>query len=180
MADETSSCTPQQCEFQDNLERLRTVGFFSGIPMEPLKVLAYLAKRESYAEGETLFEQDEVDAQAFVLLTGAAQSSMQLSGDGSASGPTVTVAEYEEGDFIGGLSLLGDMRRLFTLTATRPTTCLVLTREQFMRTMEQFPQALPRVLASVVDDVRSWERALLAEHASEFTACRAQLGVTLI
>jgi len=56
------------CEFQDNLNLLRQTYFFSGLPLETLKVFAYLCTRESFDPGEQLFRQGEEDGQAFYFI----------------------------------------------------------------------------------------------------------------
>ena len=53
--------TTQSSEFQENLEILRQTYFFSGLPLQGLKVLAFVCTREKYKEGELLFKQDEDD-----------------------------------------------------------------------------------------------------------------------
>ena len=44
---------PTICEFQDNLNLLRQTYFFSGLPLETLKVFAYLCDREKFRSGRT-------------------------------------------------------------------------------------------------------------------------------
>ena len=42
-------------EFQENLEILRQTYFFSGLPLETLKIFAYLCTREKFRQGEHIF-----------------------------------------------------------------------------------------------------------------------------
>jgi hypothetical protein len=42
------------CEYQENLDILRQTYFFSGLPLESLKIFAYLCTREKFKEGEVL------------------------------------------------------------------------------------------------------------------------------
>ena len=58
------------CEFQQNLEILRQIEFFAGLPMETLKVFAYLCTRESFSAEEYLYTKDDDDGQAFYILSG--------------------------------------------------------------------------------------------------------------
>ena len=67
-----SSLSPSS-EYQENLDILRQTYFFSGLPLESLKVFAYLCTRERFKTGETLFLQGEEDADAFCLIAGKAQ-----------------------------------------------------------------------------------------------------------
>jgi CRP-like cAMP-binding protein len=88
--------------------------------------------------------------------------------------------KYVEGEFIGSLALLSDMRRLFSLKALTDMTCLILTRDKFAKVMEQFPELMPKILKSVVDGVRAWEERLLIDQDGLCEACRQKAGVSLI
>ncbi len=68
------------CEFQENLNLLRQTYFFSGMPLESLKVFAYLCARDKFKAGEYLFQQNEDDAQAYYLIEGAASLERQENG----------------------------------------------------------------------------------------------------
>ena len=48
-------------ELEQNLEFLRQTYFFSGIPLEALKVFAYLCTREKFKSGEYIFRQFHVE-----------------------------------------------------------------------------------------------------------------------
>ena len=120
-------------EFQENLELLRQIYFFSGLPLETLKVFAYLCSREKFKQDEYIFSQDEDDGRAFYIINGQAQLERRNNGE------TTGVREYTTGEFIGGLTLLGETKRLFSLKSTTDTTCLVLSREKFSKTMEHVP-----------------------------------------
>jgi len=56
-----SSLSPS-CEYQENLGILRQTYFFSGLPLESLKIFAYLCTREKFREGEFLFRQARMTA----------------------------------------------------------------------------------------------------------------------
>ena len=52
--------TGGSCEFQENLEILRQIDFFAGLPIETLKIFAYLCSREKYQAGDYLFAGESV------------------------------------------------------------------------------------------------------------------------
>jgi len=94
----------QTSEFQQNLELLRNIYFFAGLPLESLKVLAYICTRETFKVGEYLFQQDDDDGQAFYILSGKTElEHRDENGDHM-------IREYEAEDFLGGLVLLSNMR----------------------------------------------------------------------
>jgi CRP-like cAMP-binding protein len=161
-------------EFQENLELLRQIYFFSGLPLETLKVFAYLCSREKFKQNEYIFSQDEDDGRAFYIINGQAQLERKDTGE------TTEVREYTTGEFIGGLTLLGETKRLYSLKSTTDTTCLVLSREKFSKTMEQFPSLLAKICNAVAKSIDTWEERFLSDRADQCGDCLDKLGVTLI
>lgn len=162
------------CEFQQNLEILRQIDFFAGLPMETLKVFAYLCARESFATEDYLYHEDDDDGQAFYILSG------QLSLIHEVDGREVSIRNYAAGEFIGGLSLLGSTRRLFALKAGQDTECLLLTREKFTKAITQFPDLIPKIFKSVVDSIRSWDQQLLFEMAEKGLSLERAVGISAL
>ncbi|MEJ2166369.1 MAG: cyclic nucleotide-binding domain-containing protein [Desulfobacterales bacterium] len=161
-------------ELQENLEILRQTYFFSGLPLETLKIFAYLCTREKFKPGENIFRQDEDDGQAFYIIEGKARLERRNNGE------TSEVRNCEPGEFLGGLTLLGDTGRLFTLKSVAETTCLVLNREKFSKTMEQFPGLMMKICKAVAQHIDTWEKRFLADQGDQCGGCMRRLGVTLI
>jgi CRP-like cAMP-binding protein len=170
--DENSPSPPS--EYQENLDILRQTYFFSGVPLESLKVFAYLCTRERYKNEEILFRQGEDDGDAFCLISGRAR--LERADDSK----TLTVRVFGPGEFIGGLSLLGETRRLYSLRALENTVCLVLSREKFSKTLQQFPGQMPRIFKAVVAAINRWEEHFLDEMSGDCGGCLPQLGVSLL
>jgi CRP-like cAMP-binding protein len=162
------------CEFQQNLEILRQVRFFAGLPPEALKLLAYLCKRETFRPGDLLFTQGEDDGQAFFLVSGNARLLRETNGRQHA------MRVFEAGTFLGGISLLGSLRRLFSLAAVTDVVCLVLTREKFSRVLEQFPDMMPKVLKGLVESIGAWEERFMSDAFFSADSCHQKSGVSLI
>jgi len=170
---EKNNATPSS-EFQENLELLRQTYFFSGLPLETLKIFAYLCTREKFKQDEYVFSQDEDVGRAFYIIAGRALL------ERNDNGQTTGIREYNTGEFIGGLTLLGETKRLFSLKSLADTTCLVLNREKFSKTMEQFPNLLVKICNAVAKNIDSWEERFLSDHAGQCSGCLNNLGVTLI
>ena len=168
-----NNLTPS-CEFQDNLEILRQTYFFSGLPLETLKIFAYLCTREVFRQGEHIFRQDEDDGRAFYIIDGRARL------ERNDNGKKIEIRDYQTGEFLGGLTLLGETRRLFSLKSVTDTTCLVLNRGKFLKTMEQFPNLLARICNAVAQSIDSWEDRFLSDLGDQCGECMSKLGVTLI
>ena len=165
---------PESSEFQQNLELLRQMDFFSALSIEALKVFAYLFTRERFKPGDQLFDQEDNDGKAFYILSGTAEIVRQ-----DERGETI-LGKFVQGEFFGGLALLGDMRRLFSVRAQTDLICLAMTREKFTKAIGQFPELMPRVLETVVKGIRLWEERLLLEPGGLCDQCRKKLGVSLI
>ncbi len=161
-------------EFQENLEILRQIYFFSGLPLETLKIFAYLCTREKFKQGEHIFRQDEDDGQAFFIVEGKARLERKE------NGVPVEIRDCQAGEFLGGLTLLGETGRLFSLRSVTETTCLVLNREKFTKTMEQFPGLMMKICKAVSQSIDSWERRFLTDQGDQCGQCMERLGVTLI
>lgn len=162
------------CEFTENLNLLRQIAFFSGMPLEPLKVFAYLCVRETFRPGDHLMRQDEDDGQAFHLLSG------RVAVERREGERTIAVRTIEAGAFVGGLALLSELPRLFSLRAETQTLCLVLGREKFAQAIRRFPDQIPRLFRAVAEAVSAWEASFLADRPATCDACLAHLGVSLL
>ena len=162
------------CEYQENLDILRQIDFFSGLPLEATKVFAYLCTRDSFKPGDAIFQQGDEDDRAFFIISGQARL-FQQSGDT----PTA-IRDYGDGEFIGRMTLLGQSRRLFTLTATAPITCLVITREKFARALEKFADLTPKFIEVVVTNIYKWEKHFLQIRSGDCAACLQIAGVSLV
>ena len=162
------------CEFRENLSILREIRFFSELPMETLKVLAYLCVREPFKAGDYLFRQKDDDGRAFYIISGRAR---MIYPDEKKSR---TIREVETGTFLGSLALLGKAPRLFSMQAIKDTTCLIMSREKFTKALEQFPDTIPRILKAVVESVHTWEKRFLAESDESSEKCFQKIGVSLL
>lgn len=160
-------------ELEENLEILRQTYFFSGLPLETLKIFAYLCTREKFKPGEYIFRQHEDDGRAFYIINGKAR--LEREDNGSVK----EIRECHSGEFFGGLTLMGEIRRLFSLKAAEDTICLVLVRDKFSKAIEQFPDIMPRIFKAVAKNIDSWEEHFLADRADLCGQCMANLGVSL-
>lgn len=170
-----SSTEPRQgaSEYMANLELLLQIPLFAKLPLEALKVLGFLCKRQTFKPGEMIFHQHELDPNAYFIIEGSARLVHE-------NGREELLTEYKEGNFLGGLSLFSDIKRLFSLRAVSKVTCLTLSREKFQKTLQQFPDIAGRLFENAVRSIYEWEAGLLGGHALDCPQCRANVGVTLV
>ncbi|MBW1982507.1 MAG: cyclic nucleotide-binding domain-containing protein [Deltaproteobacteria bacterium] len=174
MSSSTGNTRADACEFTENLQILRHIDFFAGLPLDALKVIAYLFTRETFAAGDRLFQQNSNDGQAFYIFSGTARLFREEEQG------EIVVRDFGPGDFLGGLALCADVPRLFSLKAVTEIDCMILTREKFSKVMEQFPQLLPAVLKAVVVAVRTWEERLFLGETPVSDVCVPTLGVSML
>ncbi len=166
--------TSATSELDQNLELLRQTYLFAVVPLESLKVFAYLCAREKFKQGEYLIRQGEDDGQAFYVIEGQAKLEREEGGS------VQSVREIEAGEFIGGMSLMGSMQRLYSVRAETETTCLILNREKFSRTMSKFQDLMPSFFKALVGQIDTWEKSFLAGRMDQCSECLKQLGVSLL
>jgi CRP/FNR family transcriptional regulator, cyclic AMP receptor protein len=160
-------------EYQANLEILMQLPLFAGLPIEPLKVLAYLCKRETYKPGEIIFHEHEVDPHAYHIVEGTGTLSRE-------TGEEAEYTEFGEREFIGSMSLFCDMKRLFTLRAKTKVICLTLSRDKFQKVVERFPEITSKMVEAILMGVHEWEERFIREHIPACDLCRKWIGVTLV
>ncbi|MDP2644368.1 MAG: cyclic nucleotide-binding domain-containing protein [Desulfobacterales bacterium] len=166
------TCTT--CEYQENLDLLRHIYFFSGIPLDALKLFAYLCTRESFKPDDYLFHQNDPAGRAFYFISGQARLTFH------SDGRELVIRDYKVGDFLGGLTLMGNIRRLFSLTALTETTCLIMSRNKFTKALENFPGLLPIVTNVLIDELVRWEERFLDSSLEKCAECMRKVGVSLI
>lgn len=161
------------CDFSRALEILRDLPLLSGVSLEGIKVLAYLAVAESFSAGEELLGQGEKMEAAYFLLDGEVAVSRRW-GDTEKH-----LYSREQGAFLGGLGLLAPAKSLFSVRAVTDVCCLALGREKFLKTAERFPDMLPKILGNVVEHVFRWEETFVRAHAEECVDRTSEMGLTL-
>jgi CRP-like cAMP-binding protein len=164
-------------ELEQNLNYLRRTYFFSTVPVEALKVFAYLCHREEFGPDEYLFRQSEDNGRAFYLIEGCAVLEHR---DGD---QIRVIRQCGPGDFLCGLGLLGKLNRLFSLKATNRIVSLVLARNKFSKVWKQFPDITPKMFQSILNTVVEWENRFLSEYTARpdhGDDCLHRLGVSIL
>lgn len=147
--------TGGRCEMDENLEILRNIQAFSCIPMDRLRLYAYLSKRMHFKEGEFVFRHGDSDDKGYIIISGRVQVIREY------QDRSLLLGEFQEGDFFGGLALLSDIKRLFSVKALTDTHCLTIDRESFRKIMIQFPEIAARVLDVMIKRIVIMEERLL-------------------
>ena len=160
--------------YKKNLDIIRDIAYFAGMPLEVLKLLAYLCKRVNYQEGEFVFEQGDVSDRVYYILEGKAEI---LRTEGS---DVLTLGEIGEGRFLGSLALLADAKLLFSMRATSPLTCITLTRNDFWPHVAKDQHAAAAFLGAITQGVVNWEERYLVADQCKSGRTLTEVGVSLI
>ena len=149
-----------RCELDDNLDILRRVPIFSGIPLDQLKLYAYLSKRRHFRAGEFIFRQWETGVHGYVIIRGKAQVIREYEDQ------SVFLHEYQEGELFGALALMSDGIRLVSVKAVTDLECLTIDRKTFQKLFVQFPEAGIRMLDFMIKRITQLEEKLLQVKAA--------------
>lgn len=163
----------EACEYDKNLELLRALPLFSGLPLESQRAYAYLCRRVRYQQDSVLFHQDDMDNKAYIVVSGALHL-FRNDGEGE-----YTCGGVTEGRFFGALALMADVRRLFTARAAVPTVCLVLPRKKLLTDLIQKPEIAAQFMKGVTDRIITWEEKRL-QRAECATVPETDITISLI
>lgn len=163
------------CEFDQNLNMLRNIPLFAELGIEPLKALTYVCKNMRYRQGDILFEQGMQDTQAYCLVSGNLEV-RHFDGERQA-----TLHQLEPGAFIGALSLITRTKRLFTLQAAGPATCMILPQRHFQSVVVKNPDVAGAFFKALYQAMYRWEEQFISRPAwRTLQETDGYLGVTLL
>jgi CRP/FNR family transcriptional regulator, cyclic AMP receptor protein len=164
-----------QSEFVEDLNVFRQIEFFSGFPIDVLKLFAFLCKRQSYKTGDVIFQQNNDDSCSYYILQGKAKLVFKN------QNKDFFIREYGAENYFGVLSLMTPMVKQFSLIAVEDTTCLVMNRDSFSKVVDQFPDIPVKIVKSIGERVLQAEKKCIAEFENEGKEELKQLlGVSLI
>jgi CRP/FNR family cyclic AMP-dependent transcriptional regulator len=161
-------------ELQDNILLLREIDFFSGLPMEVVKLFAYLCFRVTFKPGQYLLQQDEDDACAYYIISGEVELLRQE------NGLTESIRRYGADSFLGSLALFSPVPRLFSLRAVNDVKCLAMDRERFSKAVKQFPDIMPRLTKVIAERIIAWERHFILKQHDRLPTFDNTIGISLI
>ena len=160
--------------FQEDLEHIRQAPLLRGLDYECLKLLAMLCRRITLITDDQLMVQGEDDGHAFMILSGKVNA-IYTKGE-----TTQVICQFGPDQFVGGCALLGRLPRLFTLQATEETAVLRLSREEFQKTVQQFPHAISQITGNLVSELVGWDRSRLEVFNMKEELDLQALGVSLL
>lgn len=145
---------------REEVELLQRIPLFANVEASKLKLLAFTSERIAFESGQVLFRQGDAGDAAYIIIEGDAE--VLVSG---ASGP-IQVAVLGRNEIVGEIAILCDVPRTATIRALQRVVCLRISKDLFLRLINEFPQiavAVVRELASRVEAGNQKLRTALAE-----------------
>jgi CRP-like cAMP-binding protein len=132
-----------------NVQRdlLRPVWLFAECSHKELDAIAKVATPLDVPAGTTLTKQNEVGREFFVVVHGSVEACRD----------TVVLGELKPGDCFGEMSLLEALPRVATVTATTPTTVLVIHARDFKQVVTAVPSIDRKMLLVLARRLREIE-----------------------
>jgi CRP-like cAMP-binding protein len=145
---------------REEVELLQRIPLFANVEASKLKLLAFTSERIAFESGQVLFRQGDAGDAAYIIIEGEAEVLVN-----GASGP-IQVAVLGRNEIVGEIAILCEVPRTATIKALQRLVCLRISKDLFLRLINEFPQiavAVVRELASRVEAGNQKLRAALAE-----------------
>lgn len=145
---------------REEVELLQRIPLFANVEASKLKLLAFTSERIAFESGQVLFRQGDAGDAAYIIIEGEAEVLVN-----GASGP-IQVAVLGRNEIVGEIAILCDVPRTATIRALQRLVCLRISKDLFLRLINEFPQiavAVVRELASRVEAGNQKLRTALAE-----------------
>jgi len=173
----TNKDDTKETEFVETLNILKQAVLFSRAPLEALKLLALVCQRQVYEPKDIIFNQDEDDGAAYLIIEGTALLVLEK------DKKRYEIREYGPDAFLGGFSLMAPMIKPFSLKALESgsVTCLVITRKGFTKVADQFPEILQTTGNALVKRTLEADKKIIQEFTGSAPPdVRNILGISLI
>lgn len=140
----------------DAQEVLQSVPLFRRMKPKEVKALARWTTTRTFDPGQVIVGEGQMGVGLYCIQSGAVKVSRR--------GPQndIELREMGPGQTFGELSLLDDQPRSATVTATRPTTAILLDKSQFLAELRTHPEIGLAIIPTLVD----WLREADARSAS--------------
>jgi CRP/FNR family transcriptional regulator, cyclic AMP receptor protein len=128
------------------VQALRGAPLFAGLSKKQLAELARVTEDVQVAAGTILCKEGRLGREFFVIVDGT----VEVTRAGK------HVAKRREGEFFGEIALLTTTTRTATVQATTPLRCLILTRGDFRRVLDQNRDIERKVIQALAERLASY------------------------
>ncbi|MDP9238647.1 MAG: cyclic nucleotide-binding domain-containing protein [Chloroflexota bacterium] len=140
-------------------DALRNVQLFSQLASKDLGRLGRAVVERNYKKGETIMKEGEQAVAFFIITSGKVEVSQSVGSKKSQTLDTLGPSAY-----VGEMALIDGGPRAATVKALEDTTCLVLSRWDFVAELQTSPHMAVAMLPVLVRRLREVEAKLAATH----------------
>jgi CRP-like cAMP-binding protein len=145
---------------KEEVDLLQRIPLFQNIEASKLKLLAFTSERVAFEAGHVLFREGDMGDAAYIIMEGEADVAVN-----SPAGPII-VATLGRNAFVGEIAILCDVPRTATITARERLVALRISKELFLRLINEFPQmavSVVRELAKRLEATNNKLQSAVAE-----------------
>ena len=125
-----------------DIQRLEELPLFAKLSKAVLAELQPLFRTQHFPAGRVIVYEGDPGERFYILVRGKASATKaNIDGDNPDE-----VGFLSDGDFFGEIALLRHEQRTVTVHATQPCICLSLSRENFDRILDRFPEIRKKVI----------------------------------
>jgi CRP-like cAMP-binding protein len=133
----------------NEIEMIRKLDFFEALDQKVIKNIAKMCIAREFSAGDHIVKQGESGLGLYFITRGKAKVEIDR------NGAKATVAELQEGDFLGELSMIDDQVRSADVICMEDTSCMLLTRDSFSKILNKHPEIALQMAKSLVARIRA-------------------------
>jgi CRP-like cAMP-binding protein len=141
-----------------DVETLRKIPFFAGLPTARLKLIAYTAEVVEFAPGETIVRQGDPADAVYILAEGEADVLLQ-----DDDGHQIVLATMGRHSLFGETAVISKGRRTATVRARDRVVTFKISAEVFLDLVRQSPEISMQVMTVLAQRLESTS-ARLQQH----------------
>jgi CRP/FNR family cyclic AMP-dependent transcriptional regulator len=131
----------------NNQELLASVPLFSSLGREALDRLDRISVERTYEAGTKIVGEGEIGTGFYLVKSGSVEVVTETGG--------ARLATLTRGQFFGDMALLDGRPRSTTVRALEPTTCLIMTRWDFLAELKSNPDVAVEMLEVLSGRIRA-------------------------
>ena len=134
---------------QEKIQLIQSLPLFTKLSLPEIRYLAKIAQEKNYRRGEIIIKQEEISADAYIILSGHVKVYRLLE-----DGRIVNLSILGQGEILGELSLLDGKPRSANVEAMVPVKTLVIYKNNFDQFILKYPHIVKYFLAVLTKRLR--------------------------
>lgn len=144
-----------------DVETLRNIPLFAGLPTPRLKLIAYTAEIVRFASGEVIVQQGDPADAVYIVTDGEAEVRLRDS-----EGHDVLLATMARHSLFGETAVLSRGRRTATVVAKTPVTTFKISAKVFLDLLRQSPDISMQVMSVLAQRLEATSARLQQQPAA--------------